>query len=61
MKIKSNKFINIRKIVEYLGIKVLKKCLNGKEKLRLVNTIGVSCKDITVITVNDVIHHSERC
>ena len=25
-------------------IKVIKKCLNEKEKLRLLNTIGVSCK-----------------
>ena len=71
MKIEINKFINIRKIKEYLGkdvttklpqvhtvtecdttsflhvvgkIKVLKKCLNGKVKLRLLNTIDASCK-----------------
>ena len=71
MKIESDKFINIKKIVEYLGsdvttkfpqihaarrrdttsflhvagkIKVFKKSLNGKEKLRLINTIGVLCK-----------------
>ena len=25
-------------------IKVLKKCLNGKEKHRFLNTVGVSCK-----------------
>ena len=71
MKIESKKFINIQKIVKYLGndvatkllqihavrgcdtvsflhivgkIKVLKNGLNGKEKLRLLNTIVVSCK-----------------
>ena len=79
MKIESNKFINIRKIVEYLRtdvtakfpqvhtvtgcdttsffyvvgkIKVLKKYLNGKENLRLPNTIGVSCK-VSDTTVKD--------
>ena len=80
MKIESNKFINITKIVEYLGtdvakklpqilavtgcdttsllhgagkIKVLKKCLNTKEKLRLLNTIGVSCK-VSDTAIKDV-------
>ena len=33
-------------------IKVLKKCLNEKEKLRLLNTIGVSCK-VSDTTVKD--------
>ena len=71
MKIESIKFINIQKIVEYLGtdvatklpqihtatghnttsflhvvgkIKALKKCLNGKEKLRHLNKIGFLAK-----------------
>ena len=72
--------INIRKIVEYLGvdvatnlpqihaatgfdttsflhvigkIKFLKKCLNGKEKVRLLNTAGASCK-VSETAVKDV-------
>ena len=76
MKIESNKFINVRKIVEYIGTDVATnflhihaatgrytllfymflvklKCLNGKEKLRLLNTIGVSCK-VSDTTVKDV-------
>ena len=74
MKIEGNKFINTRKIVEYLGndvatkfsqihasagsdttscymLLVKLKCLNGKEKLRLLNTIGVSYK-VSDKTVN---------
>ena len=80
MKFESNKFINIREIMEYLGsgvatkltqihagtggdttsflrvvwkIKVLKKCLTGKEKLRFLNTISVSCK-VSDTTAKDV-------
>ena len=80
MKIEGNKFINTRKIVEYLGndvatkfsqihasagsdttscymLLVKLKCLNGKEKLRLLNTIGVSYKvsDKTVKCVEKLI------
>ena len=74
MKIESNKFINTRKIVEYLGndvatkfrqihasawsdtascymLLVKLKCLDGKQKLRLLNTIGVSYK-VSDKTVN---------
>ena len=85
MKTESNKFINIRKIVEYLGtdvaiklpqihsvtgceitsfldvvgkVKVLKKCLDGKEKLRLLKATGVSCKvsGTTVKNIEKFIH-----
>ena len=35
-------------------IKVMKKCLDGKEKLRLLNTFGVSCK-VSNAAVKDVI------
>ena len=34
-------------------IKGLKKCFHGKEKLRLLNTIGVSCK-VSETAVKDV-------
>ena len=34
-------------------IKVMKKCLNGKEKLRLLNTFGLSCK-VSNAAVQDV-------
>ena len=34
-------------------IKVLKKCLTGKEKLRFLNTISVSCK-VSDTTAKDV-------
>ena len=36
-----------------MKVKVLERCLNGKEKLRLLNTIDVSCK-ISDTTVKDV-------
>ena len=35
-----------------MNIRVFKKCFNGKEKLRLLNTIGVSCK-VSDTTVKD--------
>ena len=77
MNIQSNKFINTKKIVEYLGADVVSsfpklmqlqgmtqlhfyillvklKCLNGKEKQRLLlNTISASCKFSNTI-VEDV-------
>ena len=37
----------------FVKIKVLKKCFNGKEKLRLLNTVDVSCK-VSDTTVKDV-------
>ena len=36
-----------------MKIKVLKKYFNGKEKLRLLKTIGISCK-VSDTTVKDV-------
>ena len=36
----------------FVNIRVFKKCFNGKEKLRLLNTIGVSCK-VSDTTVKD--------
>ena len=80
MKIESNKFINIQKIVQYLGtdlasklpqiyaatgrdttsflnvvakIKILKKCLNEKRRLRILNKLGASSK-VSDTAVTDI-------
>ena len=52
------KFMQLQGVLQllfymFVKIKVLKKCFNGKEKLRLLNTIGVSCK-VSDTTVKDV-------
>ena len=33
-----------REVTPFLNVLVKAECLNGKEKLRLLNIIGVSCK-----------------